>query len=85
MQIMKHPDTTRELGKPENWNDEQNGECVTLPIVDVVFDGLPCMLSFWKPTPKELEMLNSNGCIELHIYGRDVHPVVAVCVNGVRE
>jgi len=42
------------------------------------------MVSQWKPSPKELGMLNSNGHIELWVFG-PVHPVVAVTVNDIRE
>jgi len=83
MKILNSQHTTRRLGAPENWN-EANGVCDTLPIIDGDCNGVPVMVSLWKPSPKELEMLNSNGHIELWVYG-DNHPVVGVAVNDVRE
>lgn len=82
MEILKHENTTREFGKPENWDDSVNGECQTLPIVDVKTDAGNAMVSCWKPTDAELEALKNGSFIELWIYGEQ-HPVVALAVNGV--
>jgi hypothetical protein len=85
VEILKSKHTTRELGKPKDWDDEINGKCDSLPIIDIQAEGCASvMVSLWKPSPKELEMLMSNGHIELWVYG-DSHPVVAVSVNDVRE
>lgn len=85
MEILKSKHATRELGKPKDWDDEINGKCDSLPIIDIQSEGyVNVMVSLWKPSPKELEMLMSNGHIELWVYG-DLHPVVGISVNDVRE
>lgn len=81
MEILKHPQTTRELGKPLNWNEETHGPCDTLPIVDVAFDGLGAMCSFWKPSVEELETLNKGGSIQMSVYGNQAHPVVSISIS----
>ncbi len=83
MEILKPKEATRFLNAPNDW-DQTMGECDVLPIIDLTTDNGPVMVSQWKPTPKELEMLNSNGHIELWIFGR-AHPVVSLSVNDIRE
>ncbi len=88
MQILKPTQTTRIFGAPADWSENELGECLALPIVDVIIDENPqnlAMVSFWKPTPEELALLNSNGHLELWIYGNQeqAHPVVALTVNEV--
>lgn len=43
-------------------------------------DGTNCMVSQWKPTPEQLELLNKGGSIYLGIMG-EVHPPVVMCVG----
>lgn len=45
-------------------------------------DGSVALVSFWRPTPQELEALNANGLVKLHVLGGTAPPV-AVCVEGV--
>ena len=48
-----------------------------LDVVDIERkDGSNHMLSLWKPTPEELEMLNNNGVVALFILGTEHPPVI---------
>ncbi|WP_228403753.1 hypothetical protein [Diaphorobacter nitroreducens] len=46
-----------------------------LPVTDVVEDGLPCVLSFWKPDAAEMAAINGGGLVMLSIVGRTMPPV----------
>jgi hypothetical protein len=63
---------TRRLGAPQEWDHSQAGICHTLEIVDTP-DGF--MVSAWRPSERELELLNQGRPILLGIKGRS-HPVV---------
>ena len=69
--------TTAYLGAPENWDKEKDGECFTLPVVQVD----DRMISFWRPTKAELEKLNAGHPIRLHIVGSS-HPPVMLDISG---
>lgn len=73
---------TRDLGKPRNWDDAKLGHCGSLSIRDENFNGMPVMVSLWKPDAEELRVLNAGGGVQLHVFG-NVHPPVAV--NTVME
>lgn len=80
MQIKRIPGCTRELGKPAGWDNERDGMCQTLPILDVKGeDGREWMISQWEPEPAELTALVLGGRIQLLVQGR-THPVVAIAV-----
>jgi hypothetical protein len=42
-------------------------------------DVVPCVVSYWKPTSRELAMLINGGCIQLAIIGNN-HPPLSVDV-----
>ena len=75
----KLTDATRSLGKPADWNDDK-GSCDTLDIFDYDSENGHFMLSAWQPELEELEVLNNNGFVYLHIRGTN-HPVVAITVG----
>ena len=75
MQAIKLVDETRAIGKPKDWNDEENGPCLTLSVSDIELNHCNVMVSGWKPNEEELAMLNEGGHIYLGIYGT-THPVV---------
>ena len=80
MLINRIPNATRNLGKPADWDDSK-GNCVSLPIQDVVLSGgIPAMLSSWQPTPDELERLKAGASVTLTIVGR-AHPPVMLSVG----
>lgn len=77
-----HPSATRRFGAPADWSVENNGECGTLEIADVVgAGGVPFMESLWRPEPEEIAALNAGGAVILGISGQ-VHPVVYVGVTA---
>lgn len=42
------------IGKPKNWDDAKDGECVGLPaMVTRLPDGMAMFTSIWKPTDEE--------------------------------
>jgi len=43
---------------------------------------LHAVVTMWKPTPEELELLNSNGCVALHVHSAS-HPPVWVSVEPI--
>ena len=72
---------TRFLGKPQDWDDAENGRCGGLAIRDEVMSGLPVMTSAWTPTPAELARLNAGASVHLCICGVS-HPPVSVTVGA---
>lgn len=58
---------------------EGQPEYARLAIRDEKIEGVNFMVSQWKPTPKELDMLVCGGCIFLNIIG-EVHPPVSLTV-----
>ena len=43
-------------------------------------EGVPAIITFWKPDENEMRMLLSGGCVMLYVFGT-VHPPVAVEVE----
>lgn len=77
---------TRVLGKPTDWDDDANGQCVGLPILDYQDPAtqINYMISMWEPTPEELKALNAGAAVKLWVCGVQ-HPVVAVGVGEIAE
>lgn len=73
---------TRVLGKPADWDDAAQGPCGTLPIREVVINGLGFAASAWVPSPEEIELINAGHpvIIGLGVEG-DRHPVVFMGVG----
>lgn len=77
MKAIKIDGCTRELGKPNGWDDEKMGPCGSLPIRDEIGGGnIPRMVSFWRPTDAELKMLNEGGLVLLYVVGATHPPVM---------
>jgi hypothetical protein len=71
-----HPSTTRVLKPPKDWNHEAMGVCDDLAITDTQTPhGLPQILSFWRPTTEELQLLQSGGAIVMSIIAVSIPPV----------
>ena len=81
MDIFEHPLCNLLLKAPPD-----RPEVVDLPawrgMVEVVDPSKPegismthAVISFWKPTPSELALLNSNGCVALQCVGTTAPPV----------
>lgn len=67
---------THTLGKPRNWDDDEHGNCLSLPIRAEEINGLPCLTSSWQPTPEELAQLNAGAPIYLRIIATSHPPVM---------
>ena len=78
MQRVQHPSNNDVLGAPAFW-DQKRLPCDALPITRTELDGMPAMISFWRPTDDELAMLNQGGLVALHVLGAG-HPPVALAV-----
>lgn len=74
----RHPNATRTLTAPDNWNPEK--PCGSLPISDTHIDGLHFMESVWEPTPAERAAIAVGEKVVLAIQGQS-HPVVRLGVT----
>ncbi len=70
-------DMTRDLAKPQGWNETIHGSCGTLPIRDEPHISGNVMLSHWRPSEEELLLLNEGGIVELMVCG-SLHPPVSI-------
>jgi hypothetical protein len=83
MDIVEIAGATRHLGAPKDWDPARDGECGSLPIRDEPFaPGVNRMVSEWRPSPEEIELLAQGAPLQLHIIGT-THPVVALGVGSV--
>lgn len=73
---------TRELGKPQDWNEKNDPPCGVLPIRDIVTQDGPFMVSAWEFTPLEIAALQRGETLKLCIRGTG-HPVVALIVGSI--
>ena len=72
---------TRELGRPKDWDNERDGECGTLAILDwQPTEGQSAMTSAWFPTPNEVARINAGEPVYLTIWG-SAHPPVMLTVK----
>ena len=75
---------TRELGKPDGWDNQKHGHCGCLPVKDVESAAGNQMISAWVPTPDELAKLAAGAPVYLGIVG-GVHPPVWLAVGEAPE
>jgi hypothetical protein len=47
-----------------------------LPVTRTLCDGLPAVVSYWKPTENELAILASGGSIALWVVGASMPPIM---------
>jgi len=72
---------SRHIGAPADWDQDRDGPCGALPVVDA-FDkasGMLVMYSVWRPSPEEIAALLNGGAIRLGVVGF-AHPVVNMAV-----
>lgn len=81
MYVVHPSNTTRVLGKPQDWDDEAFGECVGLPVVDIECGNVTAMISLWQPTEDEIKLICAGEPIQLCVFGQS-HPPVSVSVNN---
>ena len=73
MRPTQHSSNNRVLGAPAGW-DQSELPCGAIAVTDVIADGVPCVLTFWRPSAEELAQLNAGGLISLSIVGRTMPP-----------
>lgn len=83
MRFLPFKESTRRFAPPSGWDQELDGPCGTLEILDHVDlqSGANFMYSLWRPTKEELVALADGGAIRLGIMGA-VHPVINMAVLG---
>jgi hypothetical protein len=59
MNKQQHSSNNLVLGAPAGWDQEQL-PCNALPVTRIVWDGLPAVVSYWKPTPVALSVVGST-------------------------
>ena len=84
MEILSINGATRRMAPPADWDEEKNGRCGTLPIVDTVVDGSPWMSSAWALSIPELAEHAAGAPILLSIRGTS-HPVVSIGLGAVPD
>lgn len=73
MRPTQHSSNTRVLGAPVGW-DQGELPCSALAITEADMNGVPCVVSFWRPDAADLAALNAGGTIALSICGRTMPP-----------
>lgn len=79
MDRTQHRSNNQVLGAPPGW-DQGALPCGALAITRTVVDGQPAMVSFWRPTPLELQLLQEGGTVAVWVYGL-AHPPISVGVE----
>ena len=74
MNRTQHPSNNDVLGAPKGW-DQSTAKVSALPITRTEMDGHDAIISFWKPTPEEIEELKNGGLIALWVIGSGMPPV----------
>ncbi|AJD82993.1 hypothetical protein PJWF_00100 [Achromobacter phage JWF] len=77
MDILHPSNATRVLKAPKEWDTETQGECGDLPIIDLEQDGQKWMMSVWRLSDDEIELLKKGHGLIVQIMGTQ-HPVIAV-------
>lgn len=83
MKHVAHPSNNAELAPPEGMTPDQ---CQALTITRLVYDqagggGIPACVSFWRPTPEQMALLNSGRPVWLSVLGT-THPPLCLGVEG---
>lgn len=74
MNRTQHPSNNAVLGAPAGW-DQKEIPCGALPITRTECQGVPAVVSFWRPTSEELAALNAGGSVALWVMGHTMPPV----------
>lgn len=80
MNPTQHPSNNDVLRAPPGATID---ECRALAITRVVYDpgATPGVISYWRPSPEELKLLNEGRPVYLSCWGY-THPPVAIGVDG---
>lgn len=82
MKNVNWKEPTRTIGAPSDWDERSEEPCASLSILDQPdprINNENVMLSLWKPSEEELELLNQGYPLMLGIVGRQ-HPVIQIGV-----
>jgi len=71
----QHHTNNAVLGAPDGW-DQAHLLCNALPITRIEIEGMPALVSYWKPSENELAMLTDGGSIALTVLGVTMPPVM---------
>lgn len=79
MRVTQHPSNTTVLGAPPGWKQDEL-PCGALPVTLCMVEGKPAIVSFWRPTAEEIELLKNGGTVGLWVLN-DVMPVVGMTIE----
>ena len=74
MNKVQHHSNNAVLGAPANW-DQKVLPCNALPVTRAEVDGVPVVVSYWRPSPSDLAALNAGQHIALSVVGVTMPPV----------
>ena len=67
------PEQNFTFTKPAGWTDEQ---CSDLSVYKGEYaDGTPAIISYWKPSKEDLDILNNGGGIYVNILSINMPPI----------
>ena len=80
MRPTQHPSNNDVLKAPAGATVD---ECRALPITRVLYQpsNMPAVVSYWQPTPAQIELLKAGRPVWLSIVGH-THPPLAIGVDG---
>ena len=79
MEPLIHPSNNTVMKAPEGYPD-----CVNLSATRCPVNGVDSVITFWRPTEEELELLNKGGPVALVVYS-PVMPMVWVTAGVLFE
>lgn len=79
MKPVMHPSNNRTFGAPKN--NPTQGDIAPIGVTEVMDGGVPYIVSFWKPSEGELEVLQKGGSVALWLLGQTM-PVTSIAVDG---
>ena len=71
----QHHTNNAVLDAPAGW-DQAHLLCTALQITRIDIEGMPAVVSYWKPSENELAMLAAGGSIALTVLGVTMPPVI---------
>jgi hypothetical protein len=74
MRVTQHPTNNRVIGAPKGW-DQKEVPCGAVPVTDYVHEGLPVVITYWRPTAEEVAALARGEFLQLSVVGTSMPPV----------
>lgn len=74
MNKTQHRSNNGVLGAPAGW-DQATLPVDALPITRTTYDGVDAIVSFWRPTPDEIDALKNGALVMLSVIGSAMPPV----------